>query len=254
MEAAVYTNAASVPAKPLRRVGSWTLGVVLIACGVCLLAHYFWPKFDYVMAAKLSPLVLIALGVEVLICAARPEKRKYDFFSIFMCLVLMGCALCVSAIPVVWDYIGPDRYESEAAMNHQLEQQLYQQLKGGDVKALNVQMSLSSSQIGEVTLEELNGVEQIWLVAELTGPYTEKEAFVVQCRAVVDAAQALPVQVDEITVFWSAEEPNADMVRYASLFLASPYQMDWDAAAMAANLTWEEPENVLTMEDTADAG
>lgn len=247
MEAVINANAAGSRA---RRVGSWTLGVVLIACGVCMLAYYFWPRFDYLLAAKLSPLVLIALGIEVLICAARPEKRKYDFFGIFLCLVLMAGALCVSFIPVVWDYIGPDRYAAEADMSRLIEQKLYQQLKGSDVKALSAGIDLSSSQSGNVTLNELTGAEYVRIEAELTGPYTEREAFAAQCRAIADAVQALPVQPDEVIVYWDAEEPNAGPVHYASLHLASPYQLDWDVAAMAANLTWEEPEAVQDPDGT----
>ena len=229
------SDAAVVKPVPLRRVGSWTLGMVLIACGGSMLAYYFWPGFDYLLAAKLSPLVLIALGVEVLICAARPEKRKYDFLSIFLCLVLMACALCVTFIPLVWDYIGPQRSWSEQAMADQLEQQLYTKLKSSDVQQLDLHISLTNAQLGEVTLDELNGTEVIWVNAELTGPYADPAAFASACRTVADAVQALPVQVDDLTVYCDQEYRTADGIAgYTCLRLDSPYQLGWSVEQMAA--------------------
>ena len=53
--------------KPVRRVGSITLGLCLIAVGVCFLLYYFAPGFNWLLVAKVgAPLALVALGVEVI--------------------------------------------------------------------------------------------------------------------------------------------------------------------------------------------
>lgn len=222
-----------------RRVGSWTLGVVLIALGGCMLAYHFFPGFNYLVAAKLAPLVLVALGVEVLICAARPDVRKYDFLSIFVCLLVMGAALCVSLIPLVWDYISPMRAEKEYAMARQMEATLYEQLKDSDVSEASVYLSLSGSQSSSASVENLSGSEWISVNVGLTGPYAEQDAFTARAVEVARAAAALPVQVDELSIYWNhTGTVSAGQPANAALHLQGPYQLDWSAEAIAAHTEW----------------
>ena len=230
-------NSPAAPQRPVRRVGSWTLGLVLIACGLCLLAYHFAPQFDYLLAAKLSPVVLVALGAEVLICAALPQKRKYDFFSIFVCLLLTAAALCVGFIPMVWQYVGPQRETACRTMEQQAEQQLYNRLRGSDVCSASVSISLRGAQQADSTLSfsTLDGTEWVYVSAELTGPYEDEAAFAAAGRTVADAVQALPLQVDELVVFSNRNYEGTDeLSQHLSLTLDSPYKLDWDAAAMAA--------------------
>ena len=78
---------------PVRRVGTLTLGVCLIACGVLFLCYFFVPHFNWELALKIAPAAgLILLGCEVLYFAARPQRWKYDFLSVFLCIVLMVSA------------------------------------------------------------------------------------------------------------------------------------------------------------------
>lgn len=229
-------------AQPVRRIGSITLGVALMACGVCLLLFYFWPGFDYLLAVKLAPVCLIGLGAEVLFFSARPGKGRYDFLSILICLVLVGAAFCISLLPVVWDYIGPDRSAAEETMENQLEEQLYGMLRGSSVSALEVRVSLGSGQTSATTLDQLDGREYVWISAELSGEYASAEEFAAQCRLVADAVQKLPVQPDDVNMQWIAPVPGepGHLTERASLTLSSPYQLDWDAHTMAAYLYWDE--------------
>jgi hypothetical protein len=82
--------------KNVRRVGTVTLGFAFIAVGIILGGYYFVPNFNWRFALKLLPLLLVMLGVEVLVAAARPERFKYDIFSIFLCILLCGGSLCIS--------------------------------------------------------------------------------------------------------------------------------------------------------------
>lgn len=59
---------------PVRRVGTLTLGVCLIVCGVLFLCYFFVPHFNWDLALKIAPAAgLILLGCEVLYFAARPS-------------------------------------------------------------------------------------------------------------------------------------------------------------------------------------
>lgn len=86
---------------PVRRVGSLTLGICLIAAGVFFLLYYFVPGFNWLLTLKIAPAAgLILLGCEVLYFACKPERWKYDFLSVFICLVLMICCFCLVSLPV----------------------------------------------------------------------------------------------------------------------------------------------------------
>lgn len=80
-----------------RRVGTFTLGVTLLAAGVVMLAAMFFPKADLRWALKCSPVILICLGVETLTAAKDGGRIKYDWVGMLLCFVLTGAALCMCA-------------------------------------------------------------------------------------------------------------------------------------------------------------
>ena len=94
--------------RPVRRVGSITLGLCLVALGICFLCYYFLPGFNWTLVVKVgAPLALIALGGEVIWCASHQSRWKYDFLAVLGCLVLMGGAFCLALLPIVWENVNP---------------------------------------------------------------------------------------------------------------------------------------------------
>jgi hypothetical protein len=78
--------------KKVRRVGSIAFALVLIAAGVLLIVYQLVPQFDLLKILKFSPVILIALGIEMLVYSARPDvKAKFDW------LAMLGTAftLCI---------------------------------------------------------------------------------------------------------------------------------------------------------------
>lgn len=69
--------------KPLRRVGTLTLGVCLIAAGT-----------------------LFLLGCEVLYYSARPGACRCDFGSVVLCLLMMGGCFGVSTLMLLAQMLG----------------------------------------------------------------------------------------------------------------------------------------------------
>ena len=66
--------------KKVRRVGSIAFALVLIAAGVLLIVYQFVPQFDLLKILKFSPVILVALGIEMLVYSARPDvKVKFDW-------------------------------------------------------------------------------------------------------------------------------------------------------------------------------
>ena len=82
---------------PPRRVGTFTLGVVLVAAGCGMLAAVFRPQIDVRWMLSASPVILILLGVETLLAARGGGRVKYDWLGMFLCFILVGAALCMYA-------------------------------------------------------------------------------------------------------------------------------------------------------------
>ena len=90
---------------PVRRVGSVTLGICLITAGVLFLCYFFVPNFNWQLVLKIVPAAgLILLGCEVLYFAAKPQRWKYDFLSVFLCIVLMVCAFGGACLMAAFDF------------------------------------------------------------------------------------------------------------------------------------------------------
>ena len=71
--------------KKVRRVGSIAFALVLIAAGVLLIVYQFVPQFDLLKILKFSPVILIALGIEMLVYSARPDvKVKFDWLAMLV--------------------------------------------------------------------------------------------------------------------------------------------------------------------------
>ena len=112
--------------KPLRRVGSLTLGACLIAAGVFFLLYFFVPGFDVQLTLKIAPAVaLVLLGCEVLFFAARPGRWKYDFVSVLVCLVLMAGCFCMAMLPMLWDELSGENQQTMNRLSAQAIDELY---------------------------------------------------------------------------------------------------------------------------------
>ena len=92
-----------------RRVGTLTMGVVLVLFGACMLVSMFYPQMDFTLILKCSPCILISLGVETLLAARGGGKVKYDWVGMILCCLLVCTALCLYGIAwlMIWhpDYI-----------------------------------------------------------------------------------------------------------------------------------------------------
>lgn len=85
-----------------RRVGTFTMGLALLAIGILTLVGVFWKELDLVWVLRLSPAILIFLGIEILVFSFHnSEKLKYDALSIvFAILLICGtllASICVQA-------------------------------------------------------------------------------------------------------------------------------------------------------------
>ena len=253
---------------PLRRVGSFTLGVCLIAAGIFFLLTYFVPGFPTQPVLRIVPAAgLVLLGGEVLFFAARPGHWKYDFWSVLICLVLMGGCFCLSLLPVVWDEIGPERNQASMKLSQQYTADAYAQIRKSDpdapVKDISGNVYLYTGAVK--TLEDIDGGSgYVTLDVELSGSYGSAEQFAQACRSMTDAVQQCRPQPDTLIFAWSPDnDPEESLgtgtlqqVEQYTLELVGIAQLDWTADQMAKQtevqyLLDEENEETAESEDAS---
>lgn len=230
---------------PLRRVGSFTLGVCLIAAGIFFLLTYFVPGFPTQPVFRIVPAAgLVMLGGEVLFFAARPGHWKYDFWSVLICLVLMGGCFGLSLLPVVWEEIGPERNQASMKLSQQYTADAYAQIRKSDpdapVKDISGNVYLYTGAVK--TLEDIDGGSgYVTLDVELSGSYGSAEQFAQACRSMTDAVQQCRPQPDTLIFAWSPDnDPEESLgtgtlqqVERYTLKLVGIAQLDWTADQMA---------------------
>lgn len=76
-----------------RRVGTLTFGITLVVMGVAMMASLFYPQMDFTLLMKLSPSILIFLGIEVLLSVRKGGRVKYDWLGMVLCFLFVIIAL-----------------------------------------------------------------------------------------------------------------------------------------------------------------
>lgn len=92
-----------------RRVGSITCGCMLIVFGILFLIHMVCPALSLAFIIKLWPVVLVALGAEMIFAnlhQASEEKEvvKYDKGAIFITFLLMCFAMGMGIVEYCMEY------------------------------------------------------------------------------------------------------------------------------------------------------
>lgn len=229
---------------PVRRVGSLTLGACLITVGILLLCYYFLPNFDLQLALKIAPAGgLILLGGEVLFFAAKPERRRYDFLSVLICLFLMACCFALTLFPLLWEEIDPDNQKVAKNLSDNYKQAMYEKIckDTPDIRLKDMGCGLYLYRYhtdGEkLTVDNTKMLEvNFWL----QGPYDSAEAFAKDCRRLTDEVQKMDVQPTQVGFYYrgfsdaDSELPSDMLVQKANytLYLNGEIQLDWTAAEM----------------------
>jgi len=89
-----------------RRVGTFTMGLSLIITGFLSIILLFTNAVSIFAVMKLSPLILVCLGAEMLVYSVRikDETLKYDGLAIFVSFALIAGTLLSTAAVVVVDH------------------------------------------------------------------------------------------------------------------------------------------------------
>ena len=121
-----------------RRVGTFTLGIVLVAAGGGMLASMFWPGFQPEWLLKASPCILILLGIETLLSARGGGRVKYDWLGMFLCFILTGAALCMYCA-AWWVVNGHSLRDASRWANEHLYEMSYDRFDGADSHTMRLE-------------------------------------------------------------------------------------------------------------------
>ena len=223
--------------KTVRRVGTMTLGLSLIAIGVAVLLYMIRPNFDLRIVAYLAPIILIGLGLETLIRYFFSKDRTYrfDFASGVICILLVIGSCFIALIPELMYYISPQRFVAEDQLLQAEKNKIYQALQGEQRVAdyyVNggVEMALPSAQKDEAG----NWVYQLHYAQtyiQLLDGYESEEAFAKTCRELLDKLLREDLFQNSFTLRFRCPE-NQEGVYY-ELNLDNRLQLEMNAESLA---------------------
>jgi len=216
---------------PARRVGTITLGLALIAVGIVALMFMFFPNLDYITIAKLTPIIFVFLGFEILASffLSKGQRIKYDFLSGFICFMLIvGSMGVVTALPL-FNRFGSPKNNIEKRLSNEIYDMLYQQLSPGkNIKSLNVDVDLDYLTYSpDITVSELkNAGSQVLIDIELIKEYQSDDEFSKDCKAIIDTIKSDNINFSHISI-----EANSGG-RRRIMSLSDKFQLDLDISGL----------------------
>lgn len=189
-------NPAPQPPKKVRRVGTVTFGLLLVAAGILLILRALMPSLDLRFVVSLLPVALIALGVEVLIYAARPNVQlKYDGLSIFVCILILFGVGGSSVMLQLWNEYGPSAHVAEMRLGDELQTDATAALRqvpglADNIYDLSVVLDFNHGVANPATETVQPGDRAELYVTVYQNRYNSAQEFAAMARQVVDTCQA----------------------------------------------------------------
>ena len=189
--------------KKVRRVGVFTLGFSLVATGILLLIFMFGGAGLGVILLKLTPIILILLGGELIYFTARykDQKIKCDFLSVLLCFVLVCGSLGVSvALPFITQY-GPERYVVTEQVQAKLQQEILDELSPlGYLQDVTVHLNFLQIPQTNATTAAIGVQDNLQTYIDFAKEYPDKLAFVADCTQVLEKLNALNMPIDTLSL------------------------------------------------------
>lgn len=220
----------------VRRVGSFTMGIALIVCGIVAILGLFRTDFDLILIAKFAPIVLILLGLEILVSSIlfKRDKLKYDILSGFFCFLLICGSVGACMVLPLYEQFGPERYTMGKMVSASIDDLCYQTLKGNP-DILDVQSEVWLDKLPketQITCYNLRASDQANLQIELRGDFASPEEFAQSCSSVLKKVMALGVSFDQIDFSFSPKMEEGQNIGY-DLCLNSRFQQNLDSATLS---------------------
>lgn len=238
----------------VRRVGTLTLGLSLIAIGAAILAYMVNPSFDIRIVAYLAPVILIGLGAEILIrqLIGKGKPFRYDFASGFICILLIIGSFAVALVPYVLYYISPERYSTQEEQLNIVRDKVYTAFQG-EQRVRNYNVYGNVNEVLSAAHVDENGkwtyeLDYLGMDISLMDGCDDEAAFAGVCRQLMDRLQTQDISIqggdgrgDSFVLHFSCPE-NDRGISY-NLWINNRLKMDMDASSLAklVDVTYSVP-------------
>ena len=179
--------------KPVKRIGTFTMGLSLIYTGVLILCSALIPDFNIATALKFMPAILILLGAELLASCfwGKERKVKYDILGSIISLVLICGSLTASVAANAYQYYYVERTAEEVRIRNEENEKYSEKLaKTGLVADFDINASIYQSRwdvYKYASEEEKKNISQINFNLILWNGHESKEDFAEDCYKVIKA-------------------------------------------------------------------
>ena len=88
------------------RVGSFTLGISLVAIGIAYLMHLFFPSLSYLMIIQAWPIIFVLLGIEIILSNLKTNESTsfvYDKTAIFLTAMLILFSMGLGTLSMLFE-------------------------------------------------------------------------------------------------------------------------------------------------------
>lgn len=252
-------NPAPQPPKKVRRVGTVTFGLLLVAAGILLILRAVMPSLDLRFVVSLLPVALIALGVEVLIYAARPNVQlKYDGLSILVCILILFGVGGSSVMLQLWNEYGPSAHTAEMRLREELQDDATAALRAvpglnDNIYDLSVVLDFNHGVSNPATETVQTGDRAELYVTVYQDRYNSAQEFAAMAHQVVDTCQADGLPFNRYRFDTYVHDVPDGTVTY-SLDMETAWQLTAGADALAENVYqsyWYDGSSFSSYEDMA---
>ena len=220
-----------------RRVGTITMACALIAVGVLLLIGTFNQSVSVLLLAKLAPIILIVLGIEILLryFLSKGEKLRYDFLSGFICFILIIGSLGMAVIPELWYNWGPHRSMLEEDLQVQAKQVCAKALKDEtNVTSMNIYFDLRHVDLPEtMSIDDLRPADYVRAELRMSNSFTSIEEFAKAAQSVLKKIAATGIPFDYINLM----TPSVEQLYGYSLYLDDGMGFDLSIEQLLDNIS-----------------
>lgn len=254
----IFEEGVNAPAAPVkeekqrvRRIGVYTMGISLVVIGAAILISMFNPDFNLLLAAKLSPVILIALGIEIIVSTTvfHKDKLKYDFWSGFVCFLLVVFSISAAFLPILWRSYGPDREYTQRRIQNELQNNVYGSLKNiSAVRSASANFNFAGVEFNkDMALADISENDYVYIYVSMEMP-ENKEEYAKNVRLCLDKLLALNVPYSHVD--FRAEN------QHEAYYISASGQFDFDDTAeeIAGKISYRnsEPETENYEEDGQD--
>lgn len=90
----------------IKKIGTFTFGIMLIIFGVLFIFRIFYPNFSYEIILKFWPIMFIFLGFEILIANHKIEESEliYDKTAFILIIILTFFAMGMAIAEISLNY------------------------------------------------------------------------------------------------------------------------------------------------------